>query len=221
MSAFGTHTLGFRASGRLRNGDSDLASGAPGNRCRVAASLWNDDHVYSHPARQLRRLIVGTVLTVSVVALVACGSTNSGSTTRTTDAPVPSGPATERCGVVASAGVVVNPGTEPCTAVMDSGFTAHIELRRGFTWGDPVTDTVSDPVTGTDTVTDTVSDTGTGTGTVRVSSITRPADGGLRAKILAVHTGRATVTASGGVACDPGKACPALARVWTLFVEVR
>jgi len=142
---------------------------------------------------------VGTVLTVSVVALAACGSTTSASTTTTTDAPPSSGSAYVRCGVVASAGVVVSPGTEPCTAVMDSGVTAHIELSRGFTWNDPVSDT----------------------GTVRVSSITRPADGGLRAEILAVHTGRATVTASGGIACDPGKACPALARVWTLFVEVR
>jgi len=147
------------------------------------------------------RVLQRSVLVVVAVALAACGSTTSESSTTTSTIrdPPSSESAAPRCGVIPSAEVVVSAGTEPCTVVMHPGASARIALSRGFTWNDPTSDT----------------------STVRVSSVRRPADGGLQAEMVAVRAGRATVTASGGVACDPGTVCPALARVWTVFVEVR
>jgi hypothetical protein len=135
--------------------------------------------------------------------LASCSSSSvppSGSptSTSTTTSPTTTAPSAHACGVVASPDIVLTPGTEPCALTTHVGVTVHISLDVGFNWSDPRSDS---PV-------------------VQVAAIQHPAGGGLESDLRAAAVGQATVTATGTVACGPGKPCPMLARLWSLRITV-
>ena len=146
----------------------------------------------------LRRLAVAAALTT---AAAGCGSARPSGGGTTTSSPAGSTSTTRvspRCGVATGPGVVVTSGPEPCTVTAQVGATIHVVLDPGFRWDDPRSDT----------------------GAVVVTAIRRPASGGLTAELHAAAVGRATVTATGALACAPGQPCPALARQWSAQVTV-
>ncbi len=157
-------------------------------------------------SRARRAVPAAAVLCVMAAAsLSGCAtSARPPATTATTQAPAPATTTTVPaggglpCGVVPAAGVTVVRGTEPCLVTAPVGATVGIRLDTGFDWSDPTSDAAA----------------------VVVEDVRRPPDGrGLEAVLAVVAPGRATVRATGTVACSPGQACPALARLWS--VEVR
>jgi len=149
--------------------------------------------------RERRRAPVGLVLAVVMTAGAACASTpprsGGGGTATTTSTTVT---AAHACGVVPGAGFTITSSPEPCALRTRVGVTVHVALPSGFTWGDPHSDG----------------------GAVVVEGVARPPAGGLTAALVAVAVGRATVRATGTVACAPGQPCPQLARLWQVQVTV-
>ena len=170
--------------------------------------------------------LVAALVTVAAVALAACGTPTARPSATTTDRPSvttttiagstgstgSTGPATGPpgstpttppgtpdvpCGVVPAAGVTIVPGTGTCQVTAVVGATVQLRLDTGFDWGDPTSDSAS----------------------VRVEDVRRSVGGGLDAGLVVVAPGRATVSATGTVACAPGRACPALARLWRVEVD--
>lgn len=103
------------------------------------------------------------------------------------------------CGVVASPGVIITAGPEPCRVATHVGATIHIVLNPGFNWDTPRSNS----------------------SVVEVVNVKRHASGRLDANVHASRIGNATVSAVGSVLCRPGKACPALARLWSMHITVR
>ncbi len=152
---------------------------------------------------------VPRVLAVPAVAVVlaACGSsgvpptgspTTSPSTSSSTSGPTTTGPAVPPCGVVLSPDVVVTAQPEPCTVSTHIGATIHIVLDPGFRWDTPTSDS----------------------SIVEVVNVERQSSGRLDADLRATGVGQATVSATGSVLCPPGEPCPALVRLWALYVTV-
>jgi|GEM_PF-2689895 len=118
----------------------------------------------------------------------------SASTTSTTSAPV-----SYRCGVVPSPEVViVSSNTFLCSVTTRVGDTIHVVLNPGLRWSTPMSDLSA----------------------VVVENVQRQSTGGLDADLIAVHAGRATVTAMGTALCPPGGACPQFIVLWRLHVTV-
>ena len=154
----------------------------------------------------LCRLALGAALAAAAAGCGAARPSGAGSTTSSTVGATSSSTvgatsttqASVPCGVATGPGVVVTSGPEPCTVTAQAGATIHVVLDRGFRWDDPRSDA----------------------GAVVVTAIRRPAAGGLTAELHAAAVGRATVAATGTVACAPGQPCPALARQWSIQVTV-
>jgi hypothetical protein len=153
------------------------------------------------------------VLALAAVGLSGCATAEPG--TRATTAPTTtstgvvttattvdttpgSAPSAASCGVVAASGVAVAPGSTPCLVTVRVGTGVGIDLGPGFAWSDPTSSSAA----------------------VRVTDVGRPPAGGLTAVLEADAPGTATVTSSGPVVCTGGGACPALARLWRLEVDV-
>ena len=151
------------------------------------------------PSRRHRYAPVGLALAAVLTAGAACASPpparsgpGSAPPTSTTVAPV------NACSVVPGSGVTIASPAEPCALRTRVGATVRIALAAGFTWGDPHSDSAA----------------------VVVRDVARPPGGGLTAALYAAAVGRATVSATGTVACAPGRACPQLARLWLAQVTV-
>ena len=106
--------------------------------------------------------------------------------------------AAEPCGVGAGPGVVITSQPEPCTVTIKVGVITAITLERGFRWANLKSSSV----------------------VVAVSDEARSAIGGLSATLTAVAVGHATLASEGTMVCPPGTACPDLARLWTVHVNV-
>lgn len=158
--------------------------------------------------------LVAALVAVAAVALAGCGTPaarpapttadttpgSSGSSGATTVPPgstptTTPGTGNVPCGVVPAAGVTVVPGT--CLVTAPVGATVQLRLDTGFDWGDPTSDSA----------------------VVRVEDVRRPPGGGLDATLVVMVSGRATVSATGTIACAPDRACPALARLWRVEVS--
>jgi len=100
--------------------------------------------------------------------------------------------------VVLSPDVVVTAQPEPCTVSTHIGATIHIVLDPGFRWDTPTSDS----------------------SIVEVVNVERQSSGRLDADLRATGVGQATVSATGSVLCPPGEPCPALVRLWALYVTV-
>ena len=102
------------------------------------------------------------------------------------------------CGVGAGSGVVITSLPAPCTVTMMLGAVTTISLDHGLKWSDPTTSS----------------------SVVTVSGQSRSAKGGLSATLSAHAIGAATLSSTGTIICPAGTACPDLARLWTVHVDV-
>ena len=157
------------------------------------------------PWRRRRRALVGLALAGVVMTAAACGSPPTPCSGPATSTPTSTSGATstsvapaDECGVLPGPGVTITSPSEPCAVTTRVGTTVRVSLPAGFNWGDPHSDSAA----------------------VTIGNIARPAGGGLTATLIAAAPGRATVRATGTVACAPGQACPQLARLWALQVTV-
>lgn len=85
----------------------------------------------------------------------------------------------------------------PCRATAPAATSVSFNLNSHFHWSIP-----------------------TSNSTAVTISATRVAPGGMRGTLHAVHAGTALLRATGVMVCPAGKACPALAMLWTLRVKV-
>ncbi len=155
-------------------------------------------------ATRTTRVVAPMALAVALVVVAGCGRMSAqpappSLTSPPVTIPPPgaaSGP--DPCGVVVRPGVTVSGTNGLCAVTAVLGVSFAIVLDAGFNWNDPTSDSPS----------------------VTVSAVSRDAQGRLEADLTAGRTGRATISATGGILCPPGQACPALARLWRLQVTV-
>ncbi len=161
------------------------------------------------------RITAVFVASVTAALVGACGTTATPAARGTTVAPPPSTtaptassttivvaptttPPGSLCDVEANPDIVFTPGTGLCAVTTHLGVTIHVDLAAGYNWSDPVSTAA----------------------VIEIAGIERPSGGGLDAALYALRVGQAVVTATGTVACAPGVACPALALLWRLNVDV-
>ncbi len=160
-------------------------------------------------------IAAGLVAVATAVLAAACGTTPTSAASRTTtstppptSAPMPSSttiatpststPSTSLCDIKPNPDVTFISTTGLCSVTTHVGVTIHADLAAGYNWSNPASTAAA----------------------IEVSSIERPSGGGLDADLYALHGGQAVITATGTVACAPGVACPALALLWRLDVNV-
>jgi hypothetical protein len=141
----------------------------------------------------LRRPLTVAVLLVSILASSASAA---GATSVTTTTQAES--AQSVCGIVANPAVHVISKESPCVIRVRLGTNVRIKLRSGFRWGDP----------------------GSSSRAVVVTEISRTSVGVTAATLHAAVVGSAFIRATGTVYCKPGVACPELALLWILKIEV-
>lgn len=151
--------------------------------------------------RLLRIMLRIRVAVTVVLALSALGLPSSASAAvrvGVAGTSLSSAHAAEPCGLGAGLGVVITSQPEPCTVTMKVGAKAVITLERGLSWATPRGSS----------------------GVVAVSEVSRSSQGGLSATLTAVAIGHATLASLGNIVCPAGTACPALARLWTVHVNI-
>lgn len=143
-----------------------------------------------------RALVAVTVLCVFTLSSPVTVSAATSVTTTTAPATV----LTPTCGVVPSSSVRIISKSEPCVVTTHVGATFNVELRAGFRWHVPVSNSKA----------------------VSVSAISLAPTGQrtLVARVKALHAGTALVSSSGVIVCATGRACPDLALYWALKVIV-
>lgn len=102
------------------------------------------------------------------------------------------------CGTGAGGALIITSSPEPCVVNLKIGAVMGITLDRGFNWSDPRASSTA----------------------VTVAGIAKSAKGGLTATVSANRVGTATLTSVGTIVCPAGVACPALARLWSMRVDV-
>jgi hypothetical protein len=145
----------------------------------------------THGAFLRRPLIIATL----VVSLLATTVTTVGATSVTTTTI---SSADKYCGVVPNSSVHVVTTGSPCVISVRLGANVRIKFRSGFRWGYPVSNSR----------------------TVVVRSISRTSIGVVAVTLHAAAVGHATLRTTGTVYCKPGRACPDLALLWSLKVNV-
>ena len=139
----------------------------------------------------LRRPLITATLALSIVlsTVSSAGATSYPTTT------VPNLPT---CGLVANPSVHIVSSGSICVIRMRVGVNARIEMRSGFRWGVPVSNSKA----------------------VVVTKVARDAEGVDAVTLHAAAIGHATIRTTGTVFCRPGVACPDLALLWSLKVIV-
>ncbi|MEO9180601.1 MAG: hypothetical protein ABI298_03005 [Acidimicrobiales bacterium] len=141
-------------------------------------------------------LLTSTILCLCATSLPVSPTAASTVTTSTSPASV----LTPTCGVVASSSVRIISKSEPCVVTTHVGVAFDVELRAGFKWHLPVTNSRA----------------------VSVSAIALApiGQGTLVARVKARRAGTALISSSGVIVCTTGQACPELALYWALRIVV-
>jgi hypothetical protein len=137
-----------------------------------------------------RPLIIATLALSIVLSTVSSAEATSYPTTTVPNLPT--------CGLVANPSVHIVSSGSICVIRMRVGVNARIEMRSGFRWGVPVSNSKA----------------------VVVTKIARDAEGVDAVTLHAAAIGHATIRTTGTVFCRPGVACPDLALLWSLKVIV-
>ena len=139
----------------------------------------------------LRRPLITATLALSILlsTVSSAGATSYPTTT------VPNLPT---CGLVANPSVHIVSSGSICVIRMRVGVNARIEMRSGFRWCVPVSNSKA----------------------VVVTKVARDAEGVDAVTLHAAAIGHATIRTTGTVFCRPGVACPDLALLWSLKVIV-
>jgi hypothetical protein len=143
-----------------------------------------------------RAFLAVTVLCVFALSSPVTADAATSVTTTTAAATV----LTPTCGVVPSSSVRIISKSEPCVVTARVGGTFDVELRAGFKWHVPVSNSKA----------------------VSVSAISLAPTGqrSLVARVKGLRVGTALVSSSGVIVCPSGRACPDLALYWSLKVIV-